>query len=147
MALTLLRCAVYPNPEADKEVHRFTYSLYPHEGGWRDAGTQSMAYRLNESVKAIQGDAAFGSFAAVDAPNVVIEAVKNAEDGNGVIVRAYECYGRRTKAILTLDASVLDAKKVNILEEIIGETPFDEHAIELNLRPYEITTIRVLTQK
>lgn len=27
----------------------------------------------------------------VDSPNVVIETVKQAEDGNGVIVRLYEC--------------------------------------------------------
>ncbi len=146
VALTLLRCAVHPNPEADKEVHHFTYSLYPHEGGWRDAGTPSMAYRLNEPVKAVRGDATFGPFAAVNAPNVMIEAVKNAEDGNGVILRAYECYGRRTKALLTLDAPVLDAKKVNILEETIGEPVFGGRVVELNLRPYEITTVRVLTQ-
>jgi alpha-mannosidase len=55
MALTLLRCAVHPNPEADKEVHQFSYALYPHEGDWRDAGTPSMAYRQNEPVKAVEG--------------------------------------------------------------------------------------------
>ena len=82
----------------------------------------------------------------MNAPNVMIEAVKNAEDGNGVILRAYECYGRRTKALLTLDAPVLDAKKVNILEETIGEPVFGGRVVELNLRPYEITTVRVLTQ-
>ena len=27
IALTLLKCGTYPNPEADKEVHEFTYSI------------------------------------------------------------------------------------------------------------------------
>lgn len=147
MALTLLRCAVHPNPEADKEVHHFTYSLYPHEGGWRDAGTPSMAYRLNEPVKAVRGNASFGPFAAVDVPNVMVEAVKNAEDGNGFILRAYECYGRRTKALLTLEAPVADAKLVNILEETVADAPFRGRVVELNMRPYEIATIRILTPK
>jgi alpha-mannosidase len=83
----------------------------------------------------------------VDAPNVLIEAVKNAEDGNGVILRAYECYGRRTKALVTLDAPVADAKRVNILEETVGEAPFSGRAVEMNLRPYEIATLRVLPSK
>ncbi len=147
LALTLLRCAVDPNPEADKEVHRFTYSLYPHEGGWRDAGTPSMAYRLNEPVKSVRGDASFEPFAAVNAPNVMIEAVKDAEDGDGFILRAYECYGRRTKALLTLDAPVADAKRVNILEETVGEAAFSGRVVEMHLRPYEIATLRVHTQK
>ena len=38
IGLTLLKSATSPNPEADKEDHSFTFSLYPHKGGWREAG-------------------------------------------------------------------------------------------------------------
>jgi alpha-mannosidase len=37
------------------------------------------------------------------APDVVIEAVKQAEDGNDVIVRSYETAGHETTATLKLD--------------------------------------------
>ncbi len=143
LSLTLLRCAVYPNPEADKEVHHFTYSLYPHEGDWRDADTPHMAYRLNEPVRAAQGDAEFESFVRVDAPGVVVEAVKAAEDGNGVIVRAYECFGRRTRAAFEFGAPVAGARAVNILEEPIGDVEFSGNAVTVPMRPYEIKTLRV----
>ena len=44
MRLTLLKCATYPNPDADREEHSFTYSLFPHQGDYRDAGTIQEAY-------------------------------------------------------------------------------------------------------
>lgn len=39
MRLTLLKSAIYPNEEADKEIHEFVYSLYPHKGDWKDGNT------------------------------------------------------------------------------------------------------------
>ena len=45
--LSLLKSAVYPNKNADNEIHEFTYSLYPHAGGWRCGKTIQMAYSLN----------------------------------------------------------------------------------------------------
>jgi alpha-mannosidase len=34
MRLSLLRSPTSPDPQADQGEHRFTYSLYPHTGGW-----------------------------------------------------------------------------------------------------------------
>ncbi|HKR26774.1 MAG TPA: glycosyl hydrolase-related protein, partial [Acidobacteriaceae bacterium] len=42
------------------------------------------------------------SFLSVDAPDVVVEAVKQSEDGEAVIVRSYETDGRETRATLDL---------------------------------------------
>ena len=39
IGMSMLKSAIHPNPEADKELHEFTYSIYPHQGGWREAGT------------------------------------------------------------------------------------------------------------
>ena len=39
MALTLIKSGIEPNPATDQEEHYFTYALYPHAGGWREAGT------------------------------------------------------------------------------------------------------------
>jgi alpha-mannosidase len=47
MRLTLLRSGTTPNPDADRESHEFTYSLYPHSGGWREGKTLWEAYDLN----------------------------------------------------------------------------------------------------
>ncbi len=53
MRLTLLKSGVYPDPHADQGLHRFTYSLLPHSGDWRDAQTVRRAYELNVPVLSI----------------------------------------------------------------------------------------------
>ena len=47
MSLTLIKCATFPNEDADREHHRFTYALMPHRGAWRQAGTVQQGYDLN----------------------------------------------------------------------------------------------------
>jgi alpha-mannosidase len=50
MRLTLIKSGIEPNKETDKEKHYFAYSIYPHEGGWRDAKTVQEAYKFNVSL-------------------------------------------------------------------------------------------------
>lgn len=93
MALTLIKSGTEPNPVADQEMHVFTYALYPHAETWRSAETVAQAYFLNQPVRATAGGTAGEAYslASVDAKNVILETVKQAEDGDGVIVRLYEC--------------------------------------------------------
>ena len=44
---SLLRCAVNPNSEQDREVHRFTYSIYPHAGSVDTSDVVNQGYSLN----------------------------------------------------------------------------------------------------
>ncbi|HBP37264.1 MAG TPA: alpha-mannosidase, partial [Clostridiales bacterium] len=92
LRLTLLRSTGYPNPDADKEIHRFTYSILPHAGDWRGAGTVRQAYDLNQpaitAITAAGGTGRAGalparlSFAGLSAENIILEVVKQAEDGD-----------------------------------------------------------------
>src|SRR5207245_9256518 len=45
--LTLLKSGVFPDTHADEGLHRFTYSLLPHAGDWREAQSVRRAYELN----------------------------------------------------------------------------------------------------
>ena len=145
-ALTLLKSSTSPDPDADQCLHAFTYSLMPHESSWRGAGTANMAHRLNTPVVACENrSAGVPSLLSVDAENVLVEVVKQALDGNGMIVRLYENFGRRTQgAALTLG---FDAEKVcecNLLEEPLREIELDGRTAAFSLRPYEIKTFRIL---
>lgn len=146
MALTLLKSSTYPNPTADQEVHYFTYSLLPHVGGWREGGTVDSAYALNVPVNVAPsggGEGQAASFAAVDAPNVIIEAVKQTQDGDGVIVRMYECHGRRTDATLSLGFAPASAVFCNLLEEKLEPAVVQDRHIPVTLRPYQIVSLRI----
>jgi alpha-mannosidase len=94
MRLSLLKSATMPDPIADQGEHRMIYSLLPHTGDWRN-GVPENAYDLNDPVilrrvSGTEGQSNAQSLFSVSSPNVIIETVKQAEDGNGIIVRLYE---------------------------------------------------------
>ena len=143
IGLTLVKSGIEPNPVADQEEHVFTYALYPHAGTWRDARTVREGYFLNQPLRAVEGgapDSAF-SFAGVEQENVVLETVKQAEDGNGTVLRLYESENARTKTVLRVPAGVTKAYSCNLLEEIEEELPVVDGKVSFLTKPYEIKTI------
>ena len=92
----------------DQGQQTFRLLLVPHDASWQDAGTMRMAEEFTAPVPVIyQGihggsRAAADSFLSVDVPNVVVSAVKEAEDGNDLIIRCYETAGRTTTATFNL---------------------------------------------
>lgn len=148
--LTLLKSAVSPDREADQGLHRFTYSLLPHQGDWRAAQTVRRAYELNAPVlvtpgflPAEQSEPLRHSFLSTDCPHIVVDTVKPAEDGHGLIVRLYEAHNRRGKGSLTFAAPLLSAQECNLLEEPLGAAEHQANRLFFQVRPYEIKTFRL----
>lgn len=162
IGISLLKSATYPNPQADKERHEFTLSLFPHQAGWREAGTVQQAYLLNNPLLAIentgQGTEAGSlpkdySFVSADRENIIIEVVKKAEDSEDWIVRLYECYNRRTAFTLKFDTPLAGITECDLMENDLWEIELprgeEESAADLQLliKPYEIKTYKVRMQK
>ena len=146
MALTLIKSGIEPNPVADQERHVFTYALYPHEGALSAKQTVKEAYLLNQPCFAVPGSASFGnrfSFVSSDRENIVIETVKRAEDGKGVIIRLYECENARTEVTLTFGNRFKTAALCNCLEEVWETRPVQSGRLKLTVQPYEIVTLRL----
>ena len=99
LTLDLLRSPSYPNPTADVATHRFIYALYPHMGGPAAGEVVRAGYELNVplTVSPVARHAGaqptLASLFPVEAANVVIETVKQAEGGADIIVRLYEAQG------------------------------------------------------
>ena len=64
LRLSLLRSPEWPDPHADEGHHEFTYSLYPHGGGWKDALTVRRGYELNYKLISLPIEKHQGSLAA-----------------------------------------------------------------------------------
>lgn len=147
--LTLLKSATDPNPAADKEVHHFTYSIYPHGKDYREAGVVQMAYLLNNPMYAIPVSKQAGtlpesySMVKADQENILVEAVKEAEDGEEIIVRLYDAYGSRTKTRVSFGFDVEKVEIASILEEAQEEVPVEDNQVELFVKPFEIVTLKV----
>jgi len=150
MRLTVLKGAMFPDPEADLGEHSFTYSLLPHTGDWRN-GTVPAAYGLNNPliVHHVRGTAQGASEADrqslvhVDAPQIIIETVKGAEDGDGLILRLYE--HERTQQVFDLHAGfpLGEAYSCNLLEENDACLAVSQGKVALRAQPYQIMTLRL----
>lgn len=145
MALTLIKSGIEPNPDTDVEEHVFTYAIYPHKGDFREGRTVQEAYCLNQPARAISGLAKEASFSLIrtDQPNVVLETVKAAEDGSGIIVRIYECDNALTKTRISLAHHILSVQECNMIEEEGRDLKAEGNEVELILKPYEIKTLRI----
>jgi alpha-mannosidase len=149
VGLTMLKSPLYPNPDADKEYHEFWYSIYPHEGDWKKAGTVTQAYLLNNPLTGTVKQQSGGSLAAdwsmfrSDMDNVIIEVVKKAEDGDDIVVRLYECQNRRTKMKLSWHIPVQEVWECDMLEKEERKLDADSQGAALSFQPYEIKTLRL----
>lgn len=149
IGMSMLKSAIHPNPEADKELHEFTYSIYPHQGGWREAGTVKQAYQINNpltcSWKENEGGTLAPEYSLVssDQDNAVIEVVKKAEDSDVVIVRLYECYNRRTPVTLIFGKELTSVVECNMMEEGADPVEFTGNQATFEMKPYEIKTLKV----
>ncbi|MDF2541514.1 MAG: Alpha-mannosidase [Herbinix sp.] len=148
MALTLIKSGVEPNPTTDQEEHFFTYAIYPHAEDWRYSETVLEAYKLNQPAYAVNGGVPGEkfSFASVNKKNVIIETIKQAEDGSGVIIRMFECENAATKAVVRLGLSkeVQSITECNLLEEDIAAVETTENGFKVAIKPYEIKTYKVV---
>jgi alpha-mannosidase len=152
LRLTLLRSATWPDDKADLGHQHFVYEIYPHIGSWQQAQTIHRGYELNTPLMAQQTFAHTGSlpashsFISVDEPNVILSAVKKAEDSNALIFRVYEATGKRTDLHLHIPAGANSATEVNLMEAPIAGASavhLSGETITLPIKPWEIRTIEV----
>ena len=149
LSLTLLKCATYPNPKADKGIHNFTYSLYPHGGNYRCGGTVREAYMLNRRLVAFDVKPSDGalkdeySFVSCDRENVYIEAVKKAEDDNGCIVRLYDAYDMETDCTLTFGFDFDSVYVCDIMENRLQKIAEKDNKVKLRVKNFEIVTLKI----
>ncbi len=150
LRLTLLRSPKWPDPDADMGHHHFHYALYPHAGTWKDAQTVLHGWEYNYPLTAVVTTAHAGSlpaehsFASVGPENVVLTAVKKAEDAKGLIFRAYEWAGKNATAEFRVPAGATGATVTNMMETPEGAPlAVTGDVVKVPIHPYEILTIRV----
>jgi alpha-mannosidase len=112
-ALTILRTAIYADHFGDRDefvdymdlgVHDFIYTMFPYES--LEASAKN-AYELNMPARHIIETFHHGKLGGVlegiyvSSTNIIVTAIKDAEDENGTILRAYESGGEDTDVVIT----------------------------------------------
>ena len=76
-----------------------------------------------------------------DGEDIVVETVKQAEEGGDLIVRLYEAAGGGRTAELRVGMPVREVHLVDLMERRTRELPARDGRISLEFGPYEIHTI------
>lgn len=130
----------------DFGLNRYGYALYAHKGDYTN-GTQFYARAFSQPLTAfVTGrhpgtlESAFG-FAQLNNPNVILRAMKKAEDSDEVIVRFNEGAGMHAgNTYFTLGTGILAAREVNTTEDPIGEAQVADGNLVFDLEPYAVRT-------
>lgn len=150
LRITLLRSPKWPDPDADMGHHHFHYAIYPHAGTWKDAMTVRHGWEYDYPLEAVVTTAHAGSlpaehsFASVTPENVVLTAVKKAEDANGLIFRVYEWAGKASTVEFHVPKGAKSATVTNLMEAPEGgPLAVVGGVVKAPIKPYEILTVRV----
>ena len=152
LRLSLLRSPEWPNPEADKGFHEFSYGLYPHAGSWQKAQTVKRGYEFNHPLKVVlcenksqtQSLKDKASFIDISGQNsgqnsgqsVILMAFKQAEDNpQQWILRCYDCVGETAEFQLTSDIGLNVKESVDLLERPLPTT--------FTIEPWKIASFTV----
>jgi alpha-mannosidase len=123
VGLTVLRSPIYahhdpavPQPDQrysyiDQGLQRFRYGILPHGGGWEESGLVRLAAELNQAPIAMAGTfhpegqlPQSQSFLSVEPASVTATVLKQAEEGDDLIVRAYASARAAAEATISLPA-------------------------------------------
>jgi alpha-mannosidase len=150
MRISLLRSPTWPDPEADRGRQHITFALYPHAGDWKQSLTVRRGYEYNYPLQAVQVAPHAGelpgehSFVTVEPENVLLTALKKAEDTNALVFRVYEWAGKSGDVTFQVPKGAQGATIVNLMEKSEGSAlKLAGETVTAPIHPYEILTVQV----
>ncbi|MBP7149235.1 MAG: alpha-mannosidase [Acidobacteria bacterium] len=149
LRLSLLRSPKWPDPLADRGKHAMAYALVPHAGPFVAADTLRRAREYNAPLLAIAAAREKGprparhGFVALGPENLLLTAVKKAEDGAAWIFRWYDAAGVDSVAELTLPRAPQRAVRSNFLEEDGEPLPVSGNTLRVPTGHDAIVTVKV----
>ena len=147
--LSLLRSPKWPDPTADRGMHRIEYALYPHSGGWRVSNTVRRGYEYNAPLLAVIAGSHPGklstarSFVRLMPSNLVLTSIKKAEDGDAWIIQWYDAAGLDSRGVLELPSKPKSAVVSSFLEDEGAPITIKENSVVVETKAHSVRTVRV----
>ncbi|GAA2959323.1 alpha-mannosidase [Microbacterium schleiferi] len=140
VSLSVLRAPLFPDPRADQGTHTMRFSVRPG-AGIREAAVEG--YRLNVPLRTVAAERPVEPLMSIMSETVIVETIKLADDGLGdVILRCYESEGGRGRVSVEPNFTAIGWQRTDLLEAAEPGTPWIDGAADLELRPFEIVTLR-----
>ena len=143
IGLSLMVAATSPEMRTDQGEHHFRYAFTAWDGPFAETNLTQQGLAFNVPLRTAEADGGEYSFCSVDAPNVIVDTLKPADDGSGdVVLRIYESMKAETVCRLKL---CREAKRIQVCDLL--ENPQEKlvagQEVEFKFRPFEVKTIRL----
>jgi alpha-mannosidase len=156
LRLTLMRAAGDPDIYPNLGKFNISYSLFPHSGDWKN-GVWAEGDDFNIPVYAAEPPSLAlvkthatrpeeASFFSVSPSNVVMSGMKQAEEGEELIIRLFEVVGKATTATINLPITAKSARRLNLIEFPLSDAAaptIQGKSITVVLKPHEIVTLGI----
>ncbi|MCX7600141.1 MAG: glycosyl hydrolase-related protein [Armatimonadetes bacterium] len=153
--LTLLRSSYDPDPLPELGAHQISYGLIPHAGPFDPVASIRAGYAFNHRPIVVGTTAHTGDLPAEAAgieiltPNVMVSAVKKAEDSDAVVIRLFEIEGKETKAQVRLSRLLAPADGPAVETDLL-ERPVEKNTasrkgdvVSVKVPPFGIATVKI----
>ncbi len=134
----------------DLGLNRYSYAIFSHEGSV-GIETQNEARSFVQPMSAIRLDKHSGklgsefSFIETNNQDVIVRAMKKAQNGDIIIVRLNEGTGQNVENYnLTLGSGIIQAVELYASEEFKGVATVKNGSLVTSFKPYEIKTFAIV---
>lgn len=128
----------------DLGLNRYGYAVCGHKGD-DTARVQTAAREFNAPMATFVTDKHSGtlgsaySFASISGKDVIIRAIKKAENSDEIVVRVNEGSNKARRNVkLSMGNGILSAREIYASEEHIGDATVKDNCLVFNLNPYEV---------
>lgn len=135
--MAALRSSNFPSKHMDAGLNEFSFALFADNGANDYTQVVQAGYDFANPLIVCNTDAhsaslpASHSFIACDNPNVIIESVKKAEEGEGVVIRSYEANGAPADARIELGFDSAGRIPCNLIEQSWEQDENSYHGFEI----------------
>ncbi|MBQ4099466.1 MAG: alpha-mannosidase [Clostridia bacterium] len=150
ISMTLVKSGGFPFDDASQIIPTFTYSILPHKHCGVNGGIVEKSYVLNRPFVATKirnnGSGLLpseNSFISVKTKGVILETVKQAESGDGVIVRMYEAY-KESKTASVLVGENKGVYLCDLSENTLEKLQVVGGEVTFKIKPFEIVTLKIV---
>lgn len=133
--------------------HSFRFSLYSHEGSWKDGYKRGSQQNRPLIVAVTPKEQANGNqlpsqmnFAKMDRENVLISSIKKCEDDNSLIVRMFDMERKYSNFSFNIFKSISSAVLTNLIEEEKEEINANGKEFKYNIGKSSIETFKLKTE-
>ncbi len=126
----------------------YNFALYMHTGGWEAGRVLQAAYEYKSPIKAIQGVPYNGGqlpstgsyFTVSPAEKVMLSGLKLAENGEGVVLRVWNCTDKELDLKLDTIMPVKGAARLRMDETFIENLVWKDKGFEYKLGAHKVET-------